>query len=146
MCQVHLRNWIFLRKIYLFIFRESRRKEERKRNINVWLPLAHTPNWGPGQKPRRVLWLGIKPGTLWFAGWCSIHWATLARAGTEFLIYLILKSHVVNGYYTEQCEYRGINQNNYSQYTYWLRTLIESPPQTQSYHYSIGRKQGPRKI
>ena len=42
--------------------------------------LLHAPYWGPGPQPRHVPWLGIKPATLWFAGWCSIHWAIPARA------------------------------------------------------------------
>ena len=36
-------------------------------------------NWGPGLQPRLVPWLGIKPVTLWFTGWNSVHWATPAR-------------------------------------------------------------------
>ena len=32
--------------IYLILERGEGREKERKRNINVWLPLAH-PNWGP---------------------------------------------------------------------------------------------------
>ena len=32
----------------------------------------------PGMCP----WLGIEPATLCFAGWCSVHWATSARANS----------------------------------------------------------------
>ena len=39
---------------------------------------------GPGQQPRHVPWLGIKPATLWFTGHWSIHWATPARTVTGF--------------------------------------------------------------
>ena len=42
--------------------------------------LSHTPYWGPGLQPKHVSWLGIEPVTLWFAGRCSIHWATPTRA------------------------------------------------------------------
>ena len=42
--------------------------------------LWHVPYLGPGPKPRHVPWLGIKPATLWVAGWHSIHQATAARA------------------------------------------------------------------
>ena len=42
--------------------------------------LLHAPHWGPGLQPRYMPWRGIEPATLWFAGWCSIHWATPARA------------------------------------------------------------------
>ena len=38
----------------LFISRErGRRENERERNINVWLPLAHL-QLGPGSQPRHV--------------------------------------------------------------------------------------------
>ena len=46
--------------------------------------------WGPGLKPRHVPWLGIEPETLWFAGWCSIHWSTPARVYHLFFIILYL--------------------------------------------------------
>ena len=64
---------------YLFLDRGEGREKERERNINVWLPLMHTPYWGPGLQPRHVPWLGIEPVTLWFTGWRSIHWAAPAR-------------------------------------------------------------------
>ena len=32
----------FLKRFYLFIFRESGREGEKERNINVWLPLMHS--------------------------------------------------------------------------------------------------------
>ena len=77
--------WTHFKKyfIYLFIL-ESRREGEWERNVIVWLPLEH-PHWGPGLQPRHVSWLGIKPVTLWFAGRCSIHWSTPARAHFVFL-------------------------------------------------------------
>ena len=62
-----------------FIFRQREEEGERERNINVWLPLC-APYWGPGPQPRHVPWLGIKPATLRFTGWHSIHWITPARA------------------------------------------------------------------
>ena len=53
-------------------------RKERDRNTNVWLPLT-CPYWGPGPQPRHMPWLEIELVTLWFAGWCSIHWATPTR-------------------------------------------------------------------
>ena len=47
--------------------------------------LSHAPKWGPGLQPRHVPWLGLKPGTFWFTGWCSIHWAIAARTTIIFL-------------------------------------------------------------
>ena len=46
-----------------------------------------TPYWGPGLQSRHVLWLGIKPVTLWFAEQHSTHWATPARDHVH-IIYL----------------------------------------------------------
>ena len=51
-----------------------------------YLPPA--PYWGPGPKPRHVLWLGIKLVTLWFSGQHSIHWAMPARATIFFFFFL----------------------------------------------------------
>ena len=42
--------------------------------------LLHAPYQGPGQQPRHVPWVEIEPATLCFTVWCSIHWATPARA------------------------------------------------------------------
>ena len=50
----------------------------------MWLPLTH-PYWRSGLQPRPVPWLGIEPATLWFAGQCSVHWATPARAPFPYL-------------------------------------------------------------
>ena len=71
--------WIFFFKS-LFIFRgEGREKESEKKSM--WGCLSYAPYWGPGPRPRHVLWLGVELATLWFTGWCSVHWAIPARAG-----------------------------------------------------------------
>ena len=41
--------------------------------------LLHTPYWAPGPQPWDVPCPGITPATLWFTGWCLVHWATPAR-------------------------------------------------------------------
>ena len=46
---------------------------------------GHPSLWGPGLQPRHVPCLGIELATLWFAGWCSIHWTTPARAHLFFI-------------------------------------------------------------
>ena len=69
-----VRTFFFLKTLFiLFLDRGERREKERELNINVWLPLTCP-----------LPWLGIKPVTLWFAGRCSIHWATPARAERTF--------------------------------------------------------------
>ena len=48
----------FLKRFYLFIFRERGREAERERNSNARLPLTWLPrgsHWGPGPQPRHVL-------------------------------------------------------------------------------------------
>ena len=69
---------IFKDFIHLFLER-GREREERKRNINVWLPLV-CPLPGTWPKTQACALTGIKLAALWFAGWHSIHWATPARA------------------------------------------------------------------
>ena len=72
--------------IYLFLQRKEGRKERRKTSMCGYL--LHLPYWGPGPQPRHVPWLGNKLVTLWFAGWCSIHWATAARADIYIFSYI----------------------------------------------------------
>ena len=72
-------------RFYLFL--ERGKEGERKRNINVWLPLAcptHHHHWGPGLQPRHVPWQEIELVTFWFTGQYSIHWATPVRAAFPF--------------------------------------------------------------
>ena len=71
----------FFLRFYLFTFSVWGREGE----TSMCVGLSHTPNWGPGPQPRHVPWLGIKPATLGFADWHSIHWATPARAQFYFL-------------------------------------------------------------
>ena len=72
--------------IYLLLERGKGREKERERNIHVWDVASHiATNWGPGLQPRHVSWLGIRPVTFRFAGQCSVHWATPARAIYIFL-------------------------------------------------------------
>ena len=86
----YLRRIFFLKILFIHLQREGkgeRRKGEGgekeretsmcERNIHR-LPLAH--NWGPGRQPSHVPWQKIDLRTFWFAGQCSIHWVTPARA------------------------------------------------------------------
>ena len=69
----------FLKRFYVFIFRERGRAGERETEKHPCVVSSHTPNRGPGPQPSHVPWQGIQPATLWFAGRRSIHWATPAR-------------------------------------------------------------------
>ena len=80
--------WLFyISFIYFFktsfLDRGQGREKERKRNRMCGC-LSRVPYWEPGLQPRHVPWLGIKLASLWFAGQCSIHWATPARAVLYF--------------------------------------------------------------
>ena len=81
----------FLKILFiLFIFRETGREGERERNINVWLPLA-LPTLGTQLATQACAWLGIEPETLCFVVWCSVHWATPAKAVPYFLSIPVMK-------------------------------------------------------
>ena len=76
--------------IYLLLERGQGREKERERNTSVGemcgLVPSHTPPIpGPGPQPRHAPWLGIKVATFRFAGLCSVHWPTPARADFTFL-------------------------------------------------------------
>ena len=77
-----LTSFIFFLKILFIYFWRERETSMCERCTN-WL-LSHAPNWGPGQWPRHVSWLGIEPEIFWFVGRHSIHWATPARAWPPF--------------------------------------------------------------
>ena len=59
--------WIFLKRFYLFIFREGKGGKKRGRETSMCGCLSRGPHWGPEPQPRHVLWLGLEPVTLWFA-------------------------------------------------------------------------------
>ena len=73
----------FCKDFIYFIFREGEERE-KGRETSMCGCLSRAPNQGPGLQPRHVPWLGIEPMTLWFAGVCSIHWATPARTALTF--------------------------------------------------------------
>ena len=72
----------FFENYFIYLFLERGEGRERGRETLMCGCLSHTPNWGLGQQPRHVPWLGIQVVTLWFAGQHSVHWATPARAKT----------------------------------------------------------------
>ena len=68
----------FKKRFYLFNFRGEGKEIGRETSKCGWL--SYAPYWEPGPQPRHVPWVGIELATLWFSDWCSIHWATPARA------------------------------------------------------------------
>ena len=72
-------------KLYLFIFRKRGREGGRGRETLICARQAmigyplHASSQGPGLQPRHVIWVGIKPATFQFSGWCPTHWATRDR-------------------------------------------------------------------
>ena len=80
--------FLFKKIFYSFIFRERGREREREGEKHQCVVVSHASlYWRPDQQPRHVPWLGIKPVTLGFTGWPSIHWATPARVYRVFFIY-----------------------------------------------------------
>ena len=77
----HLFIILFFKILFIYLYLErGKGGRKRGREISMCGCLWCVPYWGPGPQPRHVPWLGIEPVTLWFTGWCSIHWATPARA------------------------------------------------------------------
>ena len=73
---MYLLTWLFKKRFYLFCFR----KGKGGRETSMCGCLSSTPYLGWDPQPRHMSQLGIELVTLWFAGWCSVHWATPARA------------------------------------------------------------------
>ena len=79
-----LTNAFFLKRFYLFIFRERGREGEGGRETSMFqryinqLPLTHL-QLGTWPSTQACALTGIKPATFRFAGQHSIHWATPAR-------------------------------------------------------------------
>ena len=95
----------FFKRFYLFIFREGKEERKRGRETSVCGCFSHASDWGPGPQPRHVLWPGIEPASLWFAVWCWIHWATLAWALINFLIYVSVAERHILYFSTEYCSF-----------------------------------------
>ena len=93
-------NTFFFKKIVCILFLERGKEGERKGEKHQCMDASHAPPTG-GLATQTCAWLGIElagknrleiePVTLWFAGQCSIHWATPARAENIFILisYLI---------------------------------------------------------
>ena len=63
----------FLKRFYLFIFRERGKEGERGEKHQSVVASCVPPYRGPGLQPRHVPCLGIKLVTLWLIGWHSTH-------------------------------------------------------------------------
>ena len=60
-------------KDFMYIFLERGAGRERGKETLMCGCLLCAHYWGPGLQPMHMPLLGIKPATLWFVGWCSIH-------------------------------------------------------------------------
>ena len=74
-------EFLFWKKkiIFVYFFREGKGDRKKGRRTSMCGCFLNAPRQELGPQPRHVPWLGIEPVTLWFAGWCSIHWATPAQ-------------------------------------------------------------------
>ena len=71
----------YFKFLFIYLFLERRREGEREGEKHQCVAASRVPRyWGHGLEPRPGSWLGIELATPWFAGQCSIHWATPARA------------------------------------------------------------------
>ena len=78
---------VFKKRFYLFLDRWEGWEKERERNISMWLPLmCPLPGTGP---TTQACALSGNQTNIWFAGQCSIHWATPARALFFFKLLVI---------------------------------------------------------
>ena len=79
---VESHRFFFKKKYFIYLFLERGKwRRKRGRETSMCGCLCTIPiGVRLGSQPRHVPWLGINLETLWFAGWCSIHWATPARA------------------------------------------------------------------
>ena len=85
-------SWSFFKKDFIHLFLERRRNGERGEKYQMCGCLLHAPNQGPDLQPRHVPWLRVQLVTLWFTGWHSTHWATLARAKCLYFSYTWLNT------------------------------------------------------
>ena len=69
----------FFKRFYLFLETRGWKEKERERSIGVWLPLT-CPTLGAPPATQACALTGNQTGDALFAGWTSIHWATVARA------------------------------------------------------------------
>ena len=79
---------LFLKKGFIYLFVERAREGEREGEKHHCVVASHIPPTGdlahnPGMCPR----LGIELVSLWFADWCSVLWAILARVPILSLTY-----------------------------------------------------------
>ena len=109
----------FLKKdlVYLFFRQKGRERGREGEKHQCVVASSRTPYGRPGLQPRHVPWLGIKPATLCFAVWHSIHWATSARASpapshrphlkSQLILnhchYLLQPSHLQSDYFELHC-------------------------------------------
>ena len=119
--------------MFLFIFRESGREGEREGEKHQSVVASHTPHhWGPGLQPRHVPWPGIRPVTLCFIGWHSIHWATPARAKVGIFKPNRINNHIRDKWLNTPCKRQRLSWCSY-------RLLTVSGAKSMLYTCSVER-------
>ena len=102
--------------------------------------LLLAPYWGPGLQPKHVPWLGIKPVTLCFAIWHSIHWATPSRANHLNLTYFSPGLILFGGYWLLESEVFLLSDNTKYRIQFWDRVCeVNVTAENRSIHLAFSR-------
>ena len=102
--------------------------------------LLLAPSWGPGLQLTHVPWLGIKPVTLCFAIWHSIHWATPSRANHLNLTYFSPGLILFGGYWLLESEVFLLSDNTKYRIQFWDRVCeVNVTAENRSIHLAFSR-------
>ena len=70
---------------FVFFLRDWGREGGREGEKHQWVAFPTPPSGDLAHNPGVLTWLEVESATFWFTGWCSVHWATPARAHVEIL-------------------------------------------------------------
>ena len=96
--------FVFILFIYLLLERGETREKERKKNINVWLPLTRPPPQGSWPATQASALTGNRICGPLVTGLCSVHWAKPAKARLYITWLAVYKSgkHCTKHIYLEE--------------------------------------------